>query len=215
VLAPRTVADVLADERHRLLALPEPLPDTDRVEPVTADSQAFVRFDTNRYSVPTDHAERSLTLVADDVTVRVLDGATCIALHQRAYGKRLVLELPEHRAALVAERRAARDLKGRDRLRAVAPDFGALLESWALSGPSLAILVTRAIKLLDLYGDEVFAAAVAEIVARGLRDTGALAVACDRLRVERRRPVPLDIRLPAHADDRDVVPHALETYDDD
>jgi len=40
------------------------------------DSQAFVRFDTNRYSVPTDHADRALTLVADDVTVRVLDGAT-------------------------------------------------------------------------------------------------------------------------------------------
>ena len=39
---------------HRLLALPEPLPDTDRVEPVGADSQAFVRFDTNRYSVPPD-----------------------------------------------------------------------------------------------------------------------------------------------------------------
>jgi hypothetical protein len=75
--------------------------------------------------------------------------------------------------------------------------------------------VDAAIKLLDLYGDEVFAAAVAEIVARGLRDTGALAVACDRLRVERRRPVPLDIHLPAHADDRDVVPHDLESYDDD
>lgn len=87
--------------------------------------------------------------------------------------------------------------------------------SWALSGPSLAIQVTRAIKLLDLYGDEVFAAAVAEIVARGLRDTSALAVACDRLRVERRRPVPVDLHLPAHADDRDVVPHDLETYDAD
>jgi hypothetical protein len=93
--------------------------------------------------------------------------------------------------------------------------IGALLERWALAGPSLAIQVTRAIKLLDLYGDEVFAAAVAEIVARGLRDTGALAVACDRLRKERNRPVPVDIDLPAHADDRDVVPHDLETYDND
>jgi transposase len=215
VLAPRTVADVFAEERHRLLALPEPLPDTDRVEPAGADSQAFVRFDTNRYSVPTDHADRALTLVADDVTVRVLDGATCIAHHQRDYGKRQAIERAEHRAALVAERRAARDLKGRDRLRAVAPNFGALLDRWALAGPSLAIQVTRAIKLLDLYGDEVFAAAVTEIVARGLRDNGALAVACDRLRVERRRPIPVDLHLPEHADDRDVVPHDLETYDAD
>jgi transposase len=215
VLAPRTVADVLAEERHRLLALPEPLPDTDRVEPAGADSQAFIRFDTNRYSVPTNSADRALTLVADDLAVRVLDGATCIAHHQRDYGKRQVIELSEHRASLVAERRAARDLKGRDRLRAIAPAFGELLQRWALSGPSLAIQVTRAIKLLDLYGDQVFAAAVVEIVSRGLRDTGALAVACDRLRRERRRPVPIDLQLPAHADDREVVPHDLETYDDD
>jgi hypothetical protein len=90
----------------------------------------------------------------------------------------------------VAERRAAADLKGRDRLRAVAPDFGTLLERWALAGPSLAIQVTRAIKLLDLYGDEIFAAAVAELVARGLRDNGALAVACDRLRPPASRPAP-------------------------
>ena len=88
----------------------------------------------------------------------------------------------------MAERRAAADLEGRDRLRAVAPDFGTLFERRALAGPSLAIQVTRAIKLLDLYGDGIFAAAVAELVARGLRDNGALAVACDRLRRDQRRP---------------------------
>ena len=213
VLAPRKVGDVIADEQPRLLGLPDPLPDTDRVEPATACRQALVRFDTNRYSVPTKYAERTLTLVADDIEVRVLDGAEPVARHQRAYGKREVIELPAHRAELVAERRAARDLKGRDRLRAVAPDFVTLLSRWALAGPSLAIQVTRAIKLLDLYGDEIFAAAVAELVRRGLRDTSALAVACDRLRRERRRPVPLDISLGDHVEDRDVVPHDLETYD--
>jgi hypothetical protein len=85
----------------------------------------------------------------------------------------------------------------------------------SLPARSLAIHVTRAIKLLDLYGDEVFAAAVAEIAERGLRDVGALAVGCDRIRRDRHRPVPVDITLPAHIDDRDVVPHDLETYDDD
>jgi hypothetical protein len=195
--------------------LPTPLPPTDLVTPIGCDRQAFVRFDTNRYSVPTTLAERTLTLCADDVDVRVLDGPTCVARHPRSWGRRQILELSAHRAALVAERRAAADLKGRDRLRAAAPAFGALLERWALTGPSLGMQVTRAIKLLDLYGDEVFAVAVAELVARGLRDTGALAVACDRLRRERHRPVPIDVPLPAHADDRDVIPHDLETYDDD
>jgi transposase len=215
VHGPRTVGEVLADERARLLPLPNPLPDTEMVEAVTTDRQAFVHFDSNRYSVPSTRAERTLTLVADDLEVRVLDGEECVARHVREYGKRRVLELPEHRRELVAERRRARDLKGRDRLRAVAPDFGVLLERWALAGPSLAIQVTRAIKLLDLYGDELFAGAVSELVARGLRDTSALAVACDRLRRERQRPVPVDVPLPPHIEDREVIPHNLEDYDDD
>lgn len=210
----RSVGEVFADERPRLLALPEPLPDTDLVAPAVVDRQAFVRFETNRYSVPTTLAERTLTLAADDREVRVLDGSSCVARHARCWGKRQVIEVPAHRAELVAERRAARDLKGRDRLRAVAPSFGVLLDRWALSGPSLAIQVTRAIKLLDLYGDEVFAAAVAEVSARGLRDTSALAVACDRLRRDRRRPVPIEVPLPPHIEDRDVIPHDLDTYDD-
>ena len=215
VLAPRTVGDVLADERPRLLTLPDPLPATDQILPIVADRQAFVRFDTNRYSVQTTLAERPLTLVADDISVRVLDGVDAVAEHPRCWGHRQIVEVHAHRAALIAERRAAADLKGRDRLRAAAPAFAVLLDRWALSGPSLAIQVTRAIKLLDLYGDDVFAAGVAEVVARGLRDTSALAVACDRLRRLRGRPVPIDVPLPAHIEDRDVIPHDLETYDDD
>jgi transposase len=49
VLAQRTVGDVFTEERARLLALPAPLPATDRVDLVNLDSQAFVHLDTNRY----------------------------------------------------------------------------------------------------------------------------------------------------------------------
>jgi len=213
-LAPRTVGQVFADEHPRLLALPASLPITDRIEPAPIDSQAFTRFDTNRYSVPTPLADRTLALVTDDKTVRVLDGVTCVALHPRSWGKRQDIELSEHRTALVAERTAARDLKGRDRLRAVAPDFDRLLARWALGGGALAIRVTRTIQLLDLYGDDVFAAAVADIAARGLADLGALAMACEKHRKDRRRPVPLALVLPDHLDDADVIPHDLETYDE-
>jgi transposase len=189
VLPARTVGAVLADEQPRLLPLPD--------------------------SVPTSFAERALTLVADDLSIRILDGATEIARHDRSFGRRQIIEDPAHRADLVEERRAARDLKGRDRLLAVAPHFTSILDRWALSGRSLAIQVTRSIKLLDLYGDDVFARAVADVAARGLRDVGALALACERFRHEQRRPVPIDVPLPSHADDRDVIPHDLETYDDD
>jgi transposase len=214
VLAPRTVAEVLAEERERLLPLPDPLPETDLVRPTGVDSQAFVHFSGNRYSVPPEYADRPLTLVANDTLVRLLEGESEVARHERCYGYRQLCEQPAHRTQLVEQRRAAADLKGRDRLLAVAPDFVVILERWALSGSSLAIQVTRSIKLLDLYGEEIFAAAVAELAARGLRDVGALAVACDRLRRDRHRPVPVDIPLPSHVIDRDVVPHDLDRYDE-
>ena len=209
----KTVAQVTADEAPRLLALPDPLPHVALVEPVVVDRQAFIRFDTNRYSVPTDHAERTLTLVADDRTVRLVAGTATVAEHPRAWGRRLVVEDPAHRTALVAERRAAAQLKGRDRLRAVAPEFDRLLERWVATGPSLGLRVTRAIKLLDLYGDHVVVAAVADVAARGLADLGALAMACEKHRKDRRRPVPVDLVLPDFEGDADVIPHDLEKYD--
>lgn len=211
----RTVGDVLATEKSRLLELPDPLPDTDMILPVHADTQAFVRFDGNRYSVPTDHADKSITMVTDDTRVRLLHGSECLATHPRCFGKRQIIEIPSHRAALVAQRRAAADLKGRDRLRAVAPDFGILLERWVQGGVTLAVHVTRAIKLLDLYGDDIFARAVRELVSRDLHDTGSLGVACEKLRKDSNRPVPVEIILPDHAQDCDVIPHDLEIYDHD
>ena len=45
----------------------------------------------------------------------------------------------------------------------------------AIVSTAIAIRVTRTIQLLDLYGDDVFAAAVADVVARGLDDVGAVA----------------------------------------
>jgi hypothetical protein len=131
VLAPRTVGAVLADEQQRLLALPDPLPPTDLVMPVSVDAQAFIRFDTNRYSVPTTFGHTTLTLVANDEYVRLLDGQTEVDRHARSFGRRRLIEEPAHRQVLIAQRRAARELKGRDRLLSVAPDFKA---SWT-AGP--------------------------------------------------------------------------------
>ena len=211
----RTVGEVFADERTRLLPLPETLPETARVEPIQVDSQAFIRLDTNRYSAPSDYASRTLTLVADDRVVRLVDGATLVAEHARSWSRRRIFELPEHRAKLITERRAARDLKGRDRIRAVVPTFDRIVERWNLSGSSLGHRVARAIKLLDLHGDHVFAAAATDLIAAGLTDVGALAVACEKHRNELGRPMPITVSLPDHLDDdADVIPHDLEAYDE-
>jgi transposase len=213
-IAQRTVGEVFTAERPRLLPLPVPLPETARVEPIKVDSQAFVHLDTNRYSAPSNYMLRIVTLVVDDRTIRLVDGDKVIAEHARSWGRRQIFEKPEHRAALVEERRAARNLKGRDRIRAVVPAFDRIVERWDVSGSSLGYRVARTIKLLDLYGDQVFASAAADLIARELSDVGALAVACEKYRKDLGRLVPIALVLPDHLDDADVVPHDLESYDE-
>jgi hypothetical protein len=67
---------------------------------------AFVRLDTNAYSVPPEHAGQMLTLVCDDRLVRLLDGAHEVARHARRWGVRQSIEDPAHREALLTERQA-------------------------------------------------------------------------------------------------------------
>jgi hypothetical protein len=190
----RAIADCLVEEKQRLLPLPDPMPATDVVEPVLVDKTAFARFDTNIYSVPPDYVERTLTLVADDRSVRLLDGAAVVAHHPRSWGHRQKIEHPDHRAEILRRKRGAAPSAGRDRLRAVAPRVDVLIERWVVAGRNIGNMVAQTGKLLDLYGQDIFAKAVAETVERGTHDPG---------------EVPLSDDVP----DRDVIPHDLGGYD--
>jgi transposase len=210
----RCVADVFDEERPRLLALPDPLPQTDSVGPIEADKTAFVRLDTNRYSVPDLYARRVLTLVADDRLVRLVDGDDEVARHERCWGRHQTLELREHRAALLAHKKNARDLKGRDRLRVEVPEIVALLERWVDAGRNLGSMIGFTIMLLDAYGPAVLRAVVGDMLARGVHDRGAMAILCEQKRKRRDGPAPMTIQLGAHVVERDVVPHDLGGYDE-
>ena len=68
-------------------------------------------------------------------------------------------------------------------------------------------------KLLDLYGAEVLARAVAEVLACGLHDPGALALRCEQVRRAAGAPMPVVLEFGAHVPDCDVTPHDLSQYD--
>jgi transposase len=214
VFKDRSVREVLAEEQPRLLPLPATLPATDRILSVSADKTASVRFDTNLYSVPPAAAARTLTLVTSDTLVRVLDGRLEVAGHPRCWGRRQMIELPQHRAEILRLKRAAQELKGRDRLRALLPAIDTLYTRWIDGGRSLRHMTAQTNKLLDLYGEAIFIEAVTAIIDRGLHDPGALAQWCEQKRRTLARPVPVEITLASHVPDRDVIPHNLEDYDD-
>lgn len=209
----RRVIDVLAEEKTRLLALPDPLPHTHLALPLPVDKTAFVYFDANKYSVPSTYADKTLLLYADDSSVSFHDNGEEVAHHARCWGRNQRIEAPEHRAALLEEKRAAREAKGRDRLCLEIPGFDILQERWVTAGRNVGFMTAKALRLLDLYGVEILGAAAREAIARGTHDPGALAVLCEERRRATDNPVPIDIDLGAHVPDRDVIPHDLESYD--
>jgi transposase len=210
----RRVREVLDAERAHLLALPSPLPETDLVAPITADKTAFIRFDGNAYSVPPACARETLTLVANDRYVRLLRGQERVAEHARCWGRRERVEDPAHRAEVLEHKRAASAMKGQDRLRAAIPGVDRLFTRWIEVGRNAGFMTARTLRLLDLYGPEVLARAVAEALDRGTHDPGALAVLCEQARVDAARPMPVPIELGDHVPDRDVIPHDLGGYDE-
>lgn len=214
-LTGRSVAEALAVETPRLLALPNPLPPTDVVDSVAVDKAAFFHFDGNRYSVPGVHAEATLSLVADDETVRVSSGQVEIASHARDWRKGARIELPAHRAATLVEKPGGRDLKGRDRLLAEVPNVHRMFPEWLDAGRNVGFTTARVLSLLDLYGASILGRAVAEALDRGTFDPGALAVLCETFRRADGRPVPLPVTFASHVPERDVIPHDLGGYDAD
>ena len=190
------------------------MPSSDLVHPVVADKTAFVQFDTNSYSVAPRHARTTLTLVASDVEVRLLDGSLPVAQHARCWGRHQRIEAPEHRADLLAQKRQGRDLKGRDRLQAEVAGIDTLFAAWVEAGRNIGSMTAKTVQLLNLYGADVMSAAVAEVTARGSHDPGALAVVCDQHRQALHRSVPVPVVFGDHVKDRDVIPHDLGGYDD-
>lgn len=209
----RTVADVYDEEKGHLLRLaPHPFC-ADQVVSARADKTAFVRFDTNDYSVPSRYNRADVIVVADDRVVRVLDKGEEIARHARCWGKRQVVEDVAHRRELVAKKRRAAKGKGRDRLASLVPDIERLYQRWLDLGCNLGSMTSRTLALLDLYGDDVFIEAARDVIDTGAHDPGAIGVRCEVLRKKRQRDVPIALHLSGDVPDRDVIPHDLETYD--
>jgi transposase len=211
-LVGRTVRECLDEERGRLLSLPEHLPITDERRSVVVDKTAFVRFDTNDYSVPHPLVAKTLTVLADDRVLRIVDADVEVARHQRSFGRRRTVENPEHRRALVEVKRRAKDGFRRDQLCERFPAFRAVVDRWLDENRNLGLAIQHATRVVDDYGDVVFAAAVDEFVAGAYVDPAVLAVLCERHK-HARSPRPTSMPL-HHVDDRDVTPHDLEDYDD-
>jgi hypothetical protein len=182
---------------------------------VRSGKTPYVRFDRNSDSIPHTYVRRPLTLLASPTTVRVIAGTEEIARHARSYDTAAVIEQAAHVAGLVTATRQDNPSSARDRLRLAVPASVPLLERLAARGESLRYHVPRLLGLLDDYGPQELAAAIARALERDALGAGAIAHLLETRRRQRGLKPPIPIALPDRPGvrDLDITPHRLETYD--
>ena len=212
----RTVAEAFEEERPRLLPLPSHPFDTDRMLAVHSDKTIYVRFDLNDYSIPPSAVGRTLTLVASDIEVRVLDGSSEIARHRRSYDRHERITDPKHEEALLEDKRRAMGNTRQGRLLDAAPEAEAFLDAAFQRGESVGSQTAQLLRLLDDYGADELRAAVHEALERQTPRASSVAfILARRHRTQRRRaPLPVDLTRRPDLADLHVKPHDLETYDE-
>ena len=210
-----SVGEAFQQEQAQLLPLPPDRPPTEERVEVSVGRTPYLRFDANDYSVPPTAVRRSLTVVASETHVRVLDGPSELARHARSYSRGEQIEDPAHLEALVADKREAREHRALDRLQQAAPRSRELLVQLAERGGNLGSATAALGRLLDRYGAEALAVALDEALDRGAPHPHAVRQVLERRRREQHAPPPVAVALPDDPRVRGLVvtPHRLETYD--
>ena len=210
-----TVGQAFAAEKDKLLALPDVPFDADERVEVRSGRTPYIRFDLNDYSVPHTCVKKTLTVVATEQQVRILDESEVVATHPRSFDKGQQIEKPEHIAELTAEKRAARRHRGMDRLHHAVPQSRDLLAAIAERGGNLGGSTTGLLRMLDTYGAVELEAAIAEVVERQVLHLSAVHQVLDRRRHQRGAPPPVRVTLPDDPRVKNIAvrPHDLSTYD--
>ena len=210
-----SVRQAFAVEQPHLLGLPATGYALGERLDVAVAKTPYVRFDWNDYSVPHTHVLRTLSVLADEQRVRILDGIAELANHPRSFDRHQVIEDASHVQALVEHKRRARAHRGCDALAQVAPAATALLQMAAQRGHNLGQITAALLRLLDQYGAPALQAALLEAIARDVPHPNAVRLALERARERTGSPPPLALALPEHVTRRDAPmrTQSLASYD--
>jgi transposase len=104
---PLPIGAAWALEQPALLPLPAQPFRCCVTKPVCLTPYSQVEFETNRYSVPTDKAQRNLVLRAYPFQVEILDQEAVLASHARSYGRNQDVCDPLHYLPLLLQRPGA------------------------------------------------------------------------------------------------------------
>jgi transposase len=108
------VCERLGEERERMRALPDRLPDPDRRFVLRVAQQPYLRFDTNDYSLDPCLAGRrvEVRVSQSEITAVALDTGELTCRHRRRFARHLTFTDPAHQQEL--ERRRGERRRGSD-----------------------------------------------------------------------------------------------------
>jgi transposase len=210
-----TVAQAFELEKPSLLDLPDnPFPVYEK-HSVRVSKTPYIRYDLNDYSVPYKLVRKTVQVVSDLESVRIMDGLTEVARHKRSWDKGGQIENPQHIEELKERKQEAKKHRGMDRLHHAAPATAKILELAAKHGQNLGALTTGLLNLLDLYGAVELDQAVMEAVSAGAFHVSAVRQVLERRRREQSLPEPVAIAVPddPRIQNLVVIPHELAGYD--
>jgi hypothetical protein len=163
----RRPCDAFQQEKPVLQPLPIAGYDISCSRRVRATNRCRIAFESNRYTVPFEHAGALLELRVEPETLTLYRGQSLIAQHPRCYGGNQDIENPDHLSRLLMERKRGEEAALLARFLALSPQseayYGALRqrELHALAH------VRRIFLLVETYGRETVAQALAEAVELG------------------------------------------------
>jgi transposase len=212
----RTVGDVFREEQPRLLPLPAHRFESDLLIPIRSAKTIYVRFDLNDYSIPPSAVGHRLILAASPRRIRILDGASEIAGHDRSWDRHQRIEAPEHRQALLEEKRRALGSSPSGRLCLSVPESETLLDQAFRRGESIGRSTTQLVQLLDDYGAEALQWAVRMALERETPRVSSVAFLLNQRRrsSQLRAPRPVSLNRRPDLADLHVQPHSPEIYDE-
>ena len=159
--------DAFKEEKPTLQPLPLAGYDISCGRRVRATNRCRVAFESNRYTVPFEHAGALLELRVEPDTVTIYRGQKLIAQHPRNYGRNQDIENPDHLSRLLEERKRGEDAALLARFLALSSKaesyYGALRqrELHAMGH------VRRTLMLVDIHGRDAVSQALEQAVELG------------------------------------------------
>lgn len=209
----RAVAEVLQEDRAKLLPLPvHDYPCAERCE-VVLDKYPQVRFDLNDYSVPPEYVHKTLVVVGALDSVRVFDGAQVVATHPRSYDRHDLIECPEHREQLRACKGAAAEHRCTSVLATAAPSAAQFFAATAALGMPLKRVTRELLELLRTYGAAALEEALRESLTQNAAHLHAVRQVLERSRHAETKPLPLELPDDPRVRNMALAPRSLAVYD--